>query len=183
MENVMTNAWEIAYKGKNEFGGKVKEYFAQALRLAWAIFKKEEKQMNYADQVKGTLGTVHLPELQGTVKQVEWAKGIRKNALDALFGEVFYEEWKDGYPKRSVKALAPIMASEESIEKYLEGKTGPDAEGTVEMMNNLLDRYSRFSEIASQTDVRFWIDNRDNQEKNYMFKEFIEYVSTGIKNF
>lgn len=40
MTNVMTNAWEIAYEGVAKFGGEVKEYFAEALRIAWNLFKK-----------------------------------------------------------------------------------------------------------------------------------------------
>ncbi|MGC4375943.1 hypothetical protein WD019_03225 [Fictibacillus sp. Mic-4] len=38
--NVMKRAWEIARKGVERFGGKVKEYFAEALRMAWAEVKK-----------------------------------------------------------------------------------------------------------------------------------------------
>lgn len=37
--NVMKKAWEIARKGQKQFGGKVKEYFAQALKMAWEIVK------------------------------------------------------------------------------------------------------------------------------------------------
>ena len=40
MTNVMTRAWEIAKEGQKKFGGKVKEYFAQALKMAWALVKK-----------------------------------------------------------------------------------------------------------------------------------------------
>jgi len=39
MQNVMTLAWEIARKGQKKFGGKVKEYIAEALRQAWRIVK------------------------------------------------------------------------------------------------------------------------------------------------
>lgn len=37
--NVMTRAWEIARFGQKRFGGSVKEYFAQALVIAWAQAK------------------------------------------------------------------------------------------------------------------------------------------------
>lgn len=47
---VMNKAWEIARKGQRKFGGKVIEYIAAALKMAWALVKKEEKQM---DQVNG----------------------------------------------------------------------------------------------------------------------------------
>lgn len=36
MKNVMVRAWEIAKEGQKNFGGKVSEYFAKALKMAWA---------------------------------------------------------------------------------------------------------------------------------------------------
>lgn len=36
-------AWEIARKGVRKFGGNVKQYLAQALKMAWAIAKKAER--------------------------------------------------------------------------------------------------------------------------------------------
>lgn len=39
MKVVMKRAWEIAKEGVVRFGGKVKEYFAEALKMAWAEFK------------------------------------------------------------------------------------------------------------------------------------------------
>lgn len=41
--NVMKRAWEIAREGQNKFGGNVKEYFAEALRMAWAEAKAPKK--------------------------------------------------------------------------------------------------------------------------------------------
>lgn len=43
MKNVMKTAWKIAKEGAAKFGGKVKEYFAEALRMAWAEMKKGSK--------------------------------------------------------------------------------------------------------------------------------------------
>lgn len=43
MKNVMKNAWEIARNGAAKFGGKVKEYFAAALKQAWAEIKANKK--------------------------------------------------------------------------------------------------------------------------------------------
>lgn len=63
--NVMKRAWEIAKEGQKKFGGKVKEYFAQALRMAWIIVKKG----------------MELVELQGSEKQVKWANDIRSTYL------------------------------------------------------------------------------------------------------
>ncbi|MBN6205043.1 hypothetical protein JYK21_01150 [Ralstonia pickettii] len=39
MKNVMKRAWKIAKEGQSKFGGKVIEYFAVALKMAWAEVK------------------------------------------------------------------------------------------------------------------------------------------------
>lgn len=38
-KEVMDNAWKIAREGQKAFGGKVSEYFAEALKMAWAQAK------------------------------------------------------------------------------------------------------------------------------------------------
>lgn len=38
-KHVMTKAWEISKTGAKRFGGNAKEYFAAALRMAWAAAK------------------------------------------------------------------------------------------------------------------------------------------------
>ncbi|MGO4952053.1 hypothetical protein [Paenibacillus sp. DRB1-1] len=45
MMNVMTRAWEIAKTAKVKFGGKVKEYFSQALVIAWKEAKNAMKEV------------------------------------------------------------------------------------------------------------------------------------------
>lgn len=39
-KEIMSNAWKIAKEGQKAFGGKVSEYFAEALKMAWAQAKK-----------------------------------------------------------------------------------------------------------------------------------------------
>lgn len=38
-KEIMSKAWKIAREGQKAFGGKVREYFAQALKMAWAQAK------------------------------------------------------------------------------------------------------------------------------------------------
>lgn len=38
-KEIMSKAWEIAREGQKAFGGKVSEYFAEALKMAWAQAK------------------------------------------------------------------------------------------------------------------------------------------------
>lgn len=180
MKNIMKMAWEIAYEGVENFGGKVREYFAEALRIAWNLFKSEGNEVK---KVKGIVEKVNLPELKGSDKQVAWAKDIRANASRAMQNELFYEEWKEGQPKRPVKNLLAALTSKEAIQKHLNNLPEFLVDGAIESMNNLLDRYARFAEIMKNEDAKFWIDNRDNQEPNYMFGAFKGYVSNGTKRF
>jgi hypothetical protein len=39
LKEVMQQAWKIAREGVAKFGGKVKEYFAEALKIAWELAK------------------------------------------------------------------------------------------------------------------------------------------------
>lgn len=72
MKNVMKRAWEIAREGVKKFGGKVKEYFAVALKLAWKEFKAAVANEN---------GYV---KLIGSEKQVKWANDIREDVTKMI---------------------------------------------------------------------------------------------------
>lgn len=37
---LFSNAWKIAKKGAKEFGGSAREYFSEALKKAWRLFKE-----------------------------------------------------------------------------------------------------------------------------------------------
>ncbi|PFN11619.1 hypothetical protein [Bacillus cereus] len=50
--NVMTKAWEIAREGFKKFGGKVKEYFAIALKTAWKIAKEMDSMELLMDEIR-----------------------------------------------------------------------------------------------------------------------------------
>lgn len=56
--NVMAKAWEIAKAAVVKFGGKVKEYFAQSLKMAWSIAKNETGAINVDPKVQ-ELATKH----------------------------------------------------------------------------------------------------------------------------
>lgn len=190
MTNVMKSAWEIAYEGVEKFGGKVKEYFSEALKIAWDFFKKGGKEVNYAEQVKGTLVAVNFPKLEGSEKQVEWAEKIREKALIALRFEVLHEEYEEvsALPngrsrtlKRKVTSSFNSLVSTDAVKAHFEelekGRMPASRfEESVKTMNATLDRFNRFAEIATSPSAKFWIDNRDN-------KVLENYVATGVKNF
>lgn len=39
MKFIMNNAWKLARLGQHKFGGKVSEYFQEALKLSWKLYK------------------------------------------------------------------------------------------------------------------------------------------------
>lgn len=66
MKKVMVRAWEIAKEAVQKFGGKVKEFFQQALIIAWSEIKNGVKMV----------------ELKGSEKQITWAEEIRENIIN-----------------------------------------------------------------------------------------------------
>ncbi|OKP95411.1 hypothetical protein [Paenibacillus sp. P46E] len=48
MKKVMVRAWEIAKGAQVRFGGKAKEYFAQALTMAWKEVKEGAANFGFA---------------------------------------------------------------------------------------------------------------------------------------
>ncbi|MDH6372891.1 hypothetical protein M2444_004720 [Paenibacillus sp. PastF-3] len=52
MKNVMVRAWEIAKGAVTRFGGKVKEYLAQSLAMAWSETKEVAADFGLITQVK-----------------------------------------------------------------------------------------------------------------------------------
>ncbi len=75
MKNVMVRAWEIAKAAVVKFGGKVKEYFAQALAMAWKEAKnKEESGMKVYTwtTAKGTAIELHAEHVTETTWKDDW---------------------------------------------------------------------------------------------------------------
>ena len=68
MKNVMVKAWEIARKGAARFGGSVKSYFAQALKMAWAIVK--QGQTSTAELKAYFIGLVEQQKKNKDIRQM-----------------------------------------------------------------------------------------------------------------
>ncbi|MDW0113750.1 hypothetical protein QT711_11180 [Sporosarcina saromensis] len=87
MKNVMTRAWEIAKDGAAKFGGKVKEYFAQALVMAWAEIKKgvEKLEKNFA----------MIETLSGSRNHKTWVAEITGTHPKFKYNREFIEAWDE----------------------------------------------------------------------------------------
>lgn len=142
-------------------------------------------------KVKGTIRPLQTAALEGSEKQISWATDIRAKAAKVLLQDCILREQYEvqnmmGKPEVRLRPIQPLieaLRSEESIEEYLTSLEDFQVERAIESMNAALDRYARYVEIMSNPSAKFWIDNRDNKAKNYMFKAFKEYINTGIKKF
>lgn len=105
MQNVMKRAWEIAKEGQKKFGGKVKEYFAESLKMAWAESRKatittttgSKKHKSWVALITGTDDRfgyarkfIEPSEQDGSGKTFELNNGIYQvcNAGDRKFIQV-----------------------------------------------------------------------------------------------
>lgn len=179
----MTKAWEIAKQGQAKFGGNVKEYFATALKMAWTLVKKASSTV---------ITPLKAVALEGSEKQIEWAKKIRAEVYVALLYEVQTEEYiqesslpmgKSTVVRRNVKNLMTAMLSEETSEAYFNSLRSFQLDNAKESAKGIAIRWERMKEIMVNPSAAFWIENRNNQVKNNLFHLFVTYVNTGVKNF
>lgn len=103
----MKKAWEIAREGQEKFGGSVKTYFAQALKIAWAQSRKPKKLVRIIRVVGNTILVAvptaanvlvtdavytHLtpfktnePANDGNTYDLYWLKAYGKEVLNYMF--------------------------------------------------------------------------------------------------
>lgn len=94
MKNVMTIAWEIAKEAVAKFGGKVKEYFAQSLKIAWATIKSEVGSVGpNSVEIELSEGSRNhktwVAKLTG--KDTKW--GFKREFIDARTSDEYRGKW------------------------------------------------------------------------------------------
>jgi hypothetical protein len=83
----MTRAWEIAREGAKKFGGKVKEYFQQALVIAWAEIKKGVAKVKTVSEMYKEAKAFSKENFDGYVATMK-AKGVKVNCITADSAEM-----------------------------------------------------------------------------------------------
>lgn len=101
--NAMKKAWEIARIGQLKFGGKVKEYFAESLKLAWKMVNTnavvtEIKSNDWANYGK------HRLYIAGTVKVSE-AKIVYYQGTPNIVTNNYSRSFKGYYDYKSQKVV------------------------------------------------------------------------------
>lgn len=94
MKKVMVRAWEIAKTAVLKFGGKVKEYFSQALAIAWAEMKNVKTVFSIRADKNGKRSWV--AKITGTHPTYKVQRSfINAYTTDFVGNKVF--ELEDGY--------------------------------------------------------------------------------------
>lgn len=94
MRKVMVRAWEIAKAAVVRFGGKVREYLAEALRQAWAEVQSVKTPFRLRNDTKGK--KTWLAKITGTHPTFKLARTfIETNETDWLGNKYF--ELENGY--------------------------------------------------------------------------------------
>ncbi|WP_304335222.1 hypothetical protein [Conchiformibius steedae] len=119
--NAMKKAWQIAKDAAAETGKKASLFFRSALKMAWAEIKNTPEI---------TIAAIELPELEGSEKQIKWAKDIRQNSLV--------------YIRILFKTATELL------------KIAP----TEQYKTDLTEICTALKAVAENQSAKFWIDNR-----------------------
>ncbi len=127
MTNVMTTAWEIAYEGVERFGGKVKEYFAEALKMAWELLKggneevKEKSELKYT-AVKKEMTKVEQLEVTLKNKLVTDKLSEPNKEIDPEYYEWYVknkkQKFNEVYSVEEVKAIFLKVETDNGVKYY-----------------------------------------------------------------
>lgn len=166
MTNVMKNAWEIARQGVEKFGGQVKEYFAEALRIAWDLFKKSNSK--------------EMAEME-LVKEVKFGKAVARITVSGTFqnetfhqfvkgGEVFISEKIEIVHNGKIVGEGNYAYSMEYNEIY---------DRTYEKHN--LDTRKTYTQIKGKKSALFCEGKETAEEINALIKSMEEEIETHYK--
>lgn len=166
MENVMKNAWVIAYEGVEKFGGKVKEYFSVALKIAWDLFKNKNSK-----------------ELEGMelIKEVKFGKVVAKITVKGTFqnetfhqfvagGEIFFSQKIEIVHNGKIVDEGNYAYSMENNEIY---------DRTYEKHN--LDTRKSYTQIKGKKSALFCEGKETAEEINALIKSMEEEIETHYK--
>lgn len=137
----MKRAWEIAREGFNKFGGKVKEYFAEALKMAWAEAKQPalpvtdvKVEMDYNDWKNYGKHRLYFCV---KMRLIEF-KNIRGNKVESLrrmTAKAFYDFDKEKMVYVEFVGR-DLSASAEGIEQFMVKEIKNKMDGVVERYIN-----------------------------------------------
>ncbi|WP_160037332.1 MULTISPECIES: hypothetical protein [unclassified Paenibacillus] len=96
MKKVMVRAWEIAKAAVAKFGGKAKEYFSQALTMAWKEVKAVKKKFELELKADTKKTKTWVAEITGTHPVYKLARKFLNKDWDNEYGEKVFR-LNDGF--------------------------------------------------------------------------------------
>lgn len=102
MKNIMTAAWAIARQGAAQFGGSAKEYFAAALKQAWANVKAWAAKATFELAADTRKTRTWLAQIVGTHPTYKLARKFMSEDYNNEYGEKVFRlnngfyEYNDG---------------------------------------------------------------------------------------
>lgn len=167
MKQVMLKAWEIAREGVKKFGGKVKEYFAEALRIAWSIVKK-------------SMGEI---KLIGTPKQVAWAEDLRK-VVEVAFEIAKKTGLNSSYDnerlQNAIDFIEKEVLSQTSAKFYIDKFQSVNVRKLKEVLKS---DYKYKNIVASEIlqNINFKQFTTEFKEKGYKFAKGLSVLQFGLR--
>lgn len=115
MKNVMVRAWEIAKGAVNKFGGAAREYFAQALSMAWQEENRQKKVKAMTNGEWNELVDSKIVEIKKEVKRsllyygsnIDWVKEELNDLVEQAI-----------YTIRNERMIYPAQAAYYTIDKH-----------------------------------------------------------------
>lgn len=122
------------------------------------------------------------PQLEGSEKQIAWAKQIRAEFVPKLVQSVFAQQQdivkamnsggKDGVAQRihddavnTYKNRYSYISNKKEAEKLADKDIANYVNRSVSSYNTLKNRVQAVSKLASNSSAKFWIDNRNSYDE------------------
>jgi hypothetical protein len=89
----MKKAWEISREGQKKYGGRIKEYFSEALRMAWQLvkmFKDVVKRVNSNKWVKNGYKRIYV-EVEFSLIEMKHVRNVVVGAIRRIEGVYYYD--------------------------------------------------------------------------------------------
>lgn len=172
MKQVMLKAWEIAREGVKKFGGKVKEYFAEALRMAWRIVKKGGSNMEKV-------------QLVGTEKQVAWAEDLRKVVVASF--EIAKEfaknsDYSQEKLQNAINYFEKEILNQKKAEFYIDKFQAVNVRELKKVLNSDVEyKHIKISDIIRNVDFRQFRD--DFSKKGYKFAKGLSVLQMALRDY
>ncbi len=101
LRKVMKKAWKLARHGQRKFGGKISEYLAQSMKLAWAWAKRN---MDYLESKEAReINFVRRGDV--TEKQANYIVALLQKIGDRVFDADWVEYIETCADKRRASAI------------------------------------------------------------------------------